>query len=226
LFYEQSLCTIQPEIFAQDTVGANQSRRFLQILTQAPEAQEIGLIDENVLHFIADPDLTPPVRFYFCNFSKTINMTYPVAKKSSSRDYTKALMIRAPRKNVYFLLTTLRGLESWWGNPVSGSPTVDGTIRFTLADPEQYSLMLVDQLLAYTTVRWTVVQDTGFKGEWLGTCIVFNLTALDPSNCELHFQHIGLTPDLTSYEDCKKGWNHFINNIVQRSESTVPPGLA
>ena len=94
-------------------------------------------------------------------------MTYPIAKKSSSKDFSRALTIKASRKIVYHLLTTLEGLESWWGKPVSGSPSIDGKIRFSLEHPDKFSVMLVDQLLAQTIVRWTVVQDTGYQGEWV-----------------------------------------------------------
>lgn len=130
------------------------------------------------------------------------------------------MVIKAPQTRVFDALTTLRGLRAWWENPVKGSPAQGEEIRFEFDESDNYGVMHVDLAERPSTVRWSVIQDTGYNGEWVGTKILFELKRLGPKRTELRFRHLGLTPKLASYEDCRSGWDYFIGNIVKHSERT------
>jgi hypothetical protein len=45
--------------------------------------------------------------------------------------------------------------------------------------------------------------------DWVGTSIHFDLTPPASGGTDLDFRHVGLTPRLECFHDCKSGWDHF-----------------
>jgi hypothetical protein len=66
-------------------------------------------------------------------------------------------------------------------------------------------------------VQWTCLEHTGLD-EWAGTTLTFELTARRANECQLRFQHVGLTPKLVCFEDCESGWEHFLASLVGHVE--------
>jgi uncharacterized protein YndB with AHSA1/START domain len=125
--------------------------------------------------------------------------------------------IRASRETVHKLLVEIVGLKQWWENPVNGTPVTGGQLRFEFRDSDEHTVMTVDSATE-DKVQWTVVEDTGFNGEWVGTTIVFELRQMDEDHIELKLRHVGLTADLKSYEPCKEAWGYYLTNIKKLGE--------
>ena len=53
------------------------------------------------------------------------------------------------------------------------------------------------------------------KKEWKGTQIVWEILPVkDASRVEM--THVGLRPGIECFEDCRKGWNHYVKASLYR----------
>ena len=130
------------------------------------------------------------------------------------RSYAQRLRIKAPPECVFDAVTTLKGLRGWWTSRVSGSPAAQGgDVRFEFEGLDEYIVMRVDGAERPTSVLWTCVVHTGLD-DWNGTQVRFQVEACKDGECELAFEHVGLTPKLDCYEDCEAGWGHFLSSLV------------
>jgi uncharacterized protein YndB with AHSA1/START domain len=137
--------------------------------------------------------------------------------KQEGSNFIASITILASTETVHKLLTEIGRLEQWWENPVKGTPVKGGKLRFEFQGSDEHSVMTVDSATT-DKVQWTVIEDTGFNGEWVGTTIVFDLRQEDEHRVELKLTHIGLTPGLESYEPCKEAWQYYLTNIKNSGE--------
>jgi uncharacterized protein YndB with AHSA1/START domain len=121
-------------------------------------------------------------------------------------DYEVRLVLQACVDDVFDALTTLDALGAWW-TPVEGSGLAGGELTFTFG-PGSTAVMRVDSAEPGAGVVWTNV--ACMMDDWVGTSIHFDLTATPSGGTQLDFRHVGLTPRLECYYDCKSGWDHFI----------------
>ncbi len=141
--------------------------------------------------------------------------------EQQENSFTTRKIIHAPQLVVFGMLKSVENIRQWWKNPVKGNAVKGGIIRFELEDKkDQYSAMHVDHAHP-ALVEWTVQEDTGYYGEWINTQIKFELEEINPEICLLNFTHLGLTPDLRSYEACTEGWEHYLSNLAQICEIRV-----
>jgi len=123
---------------------------------------------------------------------------------------------------VYDALASLDGLRGWWTTIVSGEADAGGTIRFEFAGMDERILMHVDVAERPTIVRWTCLEHSGLP-EWNGTKLEFHMLPVSSDRCDLRFRHVGLTPALECFEDCRRGWDHFLASLaefVERGKGT------
>jgi uncharacterized protein YndB with AHSA1/START domain len=139
-------------------------------------------------------------------------------KTAINQDYTVTTKVAASSKTIFLALTDIEQIKQWWENPVTGSAQEGGELRFGFVESDDFTLMYVD-IAEPHVVQWTVLDDTGYGGEWIGTKTVFEINSISASESALTFTHIGLHPGLISYDDCVKGWNRFLLNIQSLSES-------
>jgi hypothetical protein len=121
-------------------------------------------------------------------------------------DYEARLTLAGSTDDVFDALTTLDGLAGWWTS-VAGSGLTGGELTFTFG-PDSRAVMRVDAAERGVHVRWTNVACV--MEDWVGTSMHFDLEAAPSGATELRFRHVGLTPQLACYTDCKSGWDHFI----------------
>jgi uncharacterized protein YndB with AHSA1/START domain len=135
-------------------------------------------------------------------------------------DYEMTIHVNAGPDAVFDALTTVEGLTAWW-TAASGSGDTGGTLTFSMnaSDP---CVMHVDEAIRPTSVRWTVTE-CNFEPDWVGTRPTFTIAAAADGGSEMHFEHVGLTPDLECIEVCRRGWDHFIPSLrdhVERGEGS------
>lgn len=159
------------------------------------------------------------MHFASCFVSLTQNdFIYMDNISRSKQDFSFDSEIAASMEKVFKMLTEKDELQRWWENPVEELEN-GRVLRFGFEESDEHSIMNIDIMEFPSKVQWTVIQDTGFEGEWIGTKILFQLKPLGRNKCVLHFLHIGLTPNLLSYEPCKSGWMYYISNIKKICES-------
>ena len=133
--------------------------------------------------------------------------------------YAKRIEIMAPIELVFEAVSTLEGIGGWWDGSVSGDASEHGEIHFAVADSDDYALMKVDSVIFPTDVAWSVIEDSGYGGEWINTAILFHLEEDIDGSCALVLHHQGLTPALDCYSDCQSGWDHHLQNIRIKAEA-------
>ena len=135
--------------------------------------------------------------------------------------YSSRIHIQAPVDQVFALLTTLEGIHAWWEGSVSGNPAELGELRFGIHDSDDYTRVEVTATVFPTDVVWSVLEDSGYGGEWLNTSMVFHLQEELDASTVLSLHHQGLTPLLDCYADCASGWDQQLQDIKQAAESAT-----
>ena len=144
----------------------------------------------------------------------------PRAMASAPNSYTKTIGIRAPIQTIFAMVATLEGIRAWWEGSVKGNASEHGGLSFLLPDSDDYTQIRVDGVTFPSDVAWSVVEDSGFGGEWMGTSILFHLDEDIDGTCVLTLHHDGLTPALDCFIDCKSGWNRHLEEIRAGAEMT------
>jgi activator of Hsp90 ATPase-like protein len=132
--------------------------------------------------------------------------------------YTKAIHIGARIDAVFERVATLDGIKAWWEGSVTGNASEEGGLRFSLPDSDDYTEMKVDSVVVPNDVAWSVLEDSGYGGEWMGTVIHFHLDEDLDGSCVLTLHHEGLTPALDCFMDCRTGWDRHLDRIRQSAE--------
>lgn len=133
--------------------------------------------------------------------------------------YSRRIQIQAPIERVFALLTTLEGIQSWWEGKVSGDPTELGELSFGIHGSDDHTRVQVTGTVSPTDVAWSVLEDSGYGGEWLDTSMAFHLQEELDASTLLSMHHQGLTPLLDCYADCASGWDRRLQEIRQAAES-------
>lgn len=144
----------------------------------------------------------------------------PAKRRVTAADYAQRVRLHASREHVYDALATLKGLRGWWTSIVTGKATSAGKLRFGFAGLDEYIVMRVVKSQRPSSVHWSCVIHTSLP-EWKDTQLRFELVAETPGSCRLDFRHIGLTPHLECFDDCKHGWDHFLVSLVAYVEQGV-----
>ncbi|PUB16726.1 SRPBCC domain-containing protein [Paenisporosarcina sp. OV554] len=129
--------------------------------------------------------------------------------------YIKQVELSAPIEEVYEAITTEKGIKSWWTVDCDVSTEVGGVHSFRFERLLFNSMKIVD-LVPSEKVHWTCIE--GWN-EWKGTDVVFKLRSIDERKTSVEFQHIGLTPSLSCYKMCSKGWDDTLLHLQQYVEN-------
>ncbi len=132
-------------------------------------------------------------------------------------DYTTRVTFRAPRERVFDAIATTGGVRGWWTTSVCGSGGAGGELRLEFEGLDEHIVLLIEKANRPFAVQWSCLVHSGLP-EWVGTKMMFDLVEHTPSECELSFRHMGLTPKLECYDDCRLGWDHFLMSLVEYAE--------
>lgn len=133
------------------------------------------------------------------------------------------LVIGAPAASVFAAITSIDGLRGWWTQDCDGSTRIGGTIHFRFGP--SHADMRVEGLDANREVRWLctgeyiAADQLSRKDEWVGTHVVFRLTAESATRTRLDFEHVGLVPAFECYDLCRNGWQYYLGSLQQLLET-------
>ena len=128
-------------------------------------------------------------------------------------EYTRRLVIGAPRERVFDAIATVDGPRHWWTTNVTGSAAAGGELRFGFAGLDEVMVMHVTASRRPSAVEWSCVQHTR-NSEWAGTLLEFRLATRGPAESELEFRHGGLPAERVA-----QGWEHFLASLAAYAES-------
>jgi len=143
----------------------------------------------------------------------------------TGQDYSRSITA-----NITALEATERinRVADWWTASFTGaSGKVGGA--FTVRFGETFVDFAVVELVPARRIVWQVTDCNlhfiGDKKEWKDTRVVFDIS--DGAATTVTMTHAGLVPGVECYEVCRKGWNFFITESLQkllRENQGMPDG--
>lgn len=139
--------------------------------------------------------------------------------RTLTHDFTAVLQLPGNPETLVTLFTSPDGVSRWWG-PTTGDAAVGGTLTTSFGHHGVNSQRVRE--VGPTRVVWESVaaegRGTQHQQEWLGTRLEFDLAPVDDGT-ELRFRHVGLTPQLSCWDECLSGWTHFMGSIQAYAET-------
>ena len=130
-------------------------------------------------------------------------------------NYEKRFELSAPVEEVYAAITTEKGIKSWWTVDCDISTEIGGVHSFRF-ERLLFNSMKIVELVPNEKVHWTCIE--GWN-EWKGTDVIFILRSTGPGKTTVEFKHTGLTPSLSCYKMCSKGWDDTLLHLKQYVEN-------
>jgi hypothetical protein len=103
-------------------------------------------------------------------------------------------------------------VSAWWTENTQGD-TVNLNGEFTVRFGETFSKFKIIESIPGQKLVWLVLDCNlhwmNDKKEWKGTKILWQITGSGDSG-RISMTHIGLNAGIECFEDCTKGWNHYV----------------
>lgn len=133
-------------------------------------------------------------------------------------DIRHLIRIKSTPPDVFKLLSTRRGIASWWTPRVDGEHIVGNNITLHFGDWDGRTELRVVQCVPYESVVWEVVANNE-GDEWPGTRIRFDLEGTGNETL-LRFRHSGWRAATDNFAECNVFWGHFMQEIKRFVESS------
>ena len=128
-------------------------------------------------------------------------------------DYQATIVVHKNAKDTF---DAINQVSAWWTRNTRGNTHKKGD-KFTVQFGETYSDFEIIEMTEHQKIKWLVLDCNLHwmkdKKEWKGTEILWEITPLNGAS-EIHMTHIGLGPQIECFEDCKKGWNHYVKESL------------
>ena len=136
------------------------------------------------------------------------------------RDFTTSFTVDQSAEEVFKAVNNVRG---WWSGEVDGDSGRLGA-EFTYRYKNMHkSTQRVTEFDPGRKIVWHVIDaELTFvkdKTEWIGTDIVFEITAKG-GKTELCFTHAGLTPAFECYGGCSGAWGELVGRNLRNLITT------
>jgi hypothetical protein len=126
-----------------------------------------------------------------------------------TKNYHAEIQVTAPPSEAF---EKVNRVKDWWAKNYSGSSERLHDV-FTVRFGETFVTFKLIELVASKKIVWLVTDCylhwLKNKTEWNNTRIVFEIAEQNGST-KIDMTHVGLTPEVECYEDCKKGWDEHI----------------
>jgi len=132
-----------------------------------------------------------------------------------SQNYTTAFTVDQTPEEAFDAINNVRG---WWSGNIEGSTNKLGDEWTYRYKDIHYSKQKITELVPGQRVVWQVLDSyLNFiedKAEWNGTKITFDI-AKKGDQTEIHFSHLGLTPEVECYDACTNAWGGYVNSSLR-----------
>jgi hypothetical protein len=143
----------------------------------------------------------------------------PLAPATATDDYTYEMRVHVPLPQIIEALTDDTEISRWW-TAVTRSERHDHEVRLFMGGDAPFVFFTVEHASGTGDVTWTVTE-CAVMDDWVGTKPSFSVHQNDDGTCTIAFCHIGLSPALECFEQCRAGWNHFMPSLHQFLETGV-----
>jgi len=125
----------------------------------------------------------------------------------------------------------INNVREWWSGNIDGVTDQLGAEWSYRYKDIHYSKQRITELIPGRRVAWLVVDSylsfVDDKKEWNGTEITFDIApkagqpgGQNPSQTEVTFRHLGLTPDVQCFDGCSSAWGFIINTSLRNLIAT------
>lgn len=131
-----------------------------------------------------------------------------------TRDYTVTIKTKGTAKDAF---QKIAKVGNWWAKDFKGKALRTGD-TFTVRFGETHVDFKITEAIPDKYIVWQVtgcyLHWLNNKTEWNDTRIVWEISE-ENKITQIKMTHIGLTPDVECYEDCKVGWTgHVTKSLV------------
>lgn len=132
----------------------------------------------------------------------------------TTADLTITLLLDKTPAEVFSAIQNVRG---WWSEEIEGN-TEKLHDEFTYHFEDlHYCQLKLTEVIPNEKIVWQVkynyFKHTKDKSEWTGTRIIFEIAKKD-NKTQLHFTHVGLTPEFECYDVCSNGWDQYVRQSL------------
>ncbi len=127
------------------------------------------------------------------------------------------LSFKVSAERLFDAIATEDGTKKWWTLSSRGSEAIGGLSSFYFTNAGFHAVMKILQRESPRLLEWECIdskhsEDSGNSNlhDWEGTRIRFEIRDLGKDRSQLDFTHTQL-PQLECYDDCRHGWNFFLN---------------
>ena len=138
---------------------------------------------------------------------------------AAADDYAYQMQVHVPLPQIIEAVTDGIVISSWW-TAVTGSDSHGDEVRLFIGDQAPFVFFTLELTAGTGEVTWTVT-DCAVMADWVGTKPSFSVRPNDDGTCTIAFRHIGLSPALECFDQCRAGWNHFMPSLHQFLETGV-----
>ena len=116
-------------------------------------------------------------------------------------------------------LDNIGDVSAWWAKHVEGSSKLLHDV-FTVRFGTTHVTFEITERIPGKKIVWAVTDcylpflETD-KHEWTGTSVVWELEAV-AEGTSIHMTHLGLTPDVECFSNCRQGWDRHILNSLSK----------
>jgi len=138
---------------------------------------------------------------------------------AAADDYTYEMQVHVPLPQIIEALTDDTVISRWW-TAVSGSERHGDEVRLLIGDHAPFVFFTLEHTPGTGEVTWTVT-DCAVMADWVGTKPSFWVRPNADGTSTIAFRHVGLSPALECFDQCRAGWNHFMPSLHQFLETGV-----
>ena len=136
---------------------------------------------------------------------------------AATGDYAYEMQVQASPAQIIEALTDDTVISRWW-TAVNRSERHGNEVRLFMGGDAPAVVVTVEHAPGSGEVTWPVT-DCPVMADWVGTRPSFAVRPGADRTSSIEFRHVGLSPALPCFDQCRAGWNHFMPSLHQFLET-------
>jgi Activator of Hsp90 ATPase homolog 1-like protein len=129
------------------------------------------------------------------------------------KDYQTSITVKTNAKEVQ---QGINKVSEWWTISFEGSAAKLND-KFTVRFGKTFVKFNINEVVPDEKIVWAVTDCyldwLNDKKEWNNTKILWEISGKGKTT-EITMTHVGLIPEVECYNDCRKGWNFYVNESL------------